>query len=107
LGIKLISKRKAAQEYKTPLPLLDVVPVTRKTGAGAIILTCSDPRLNPYAIFGIDPSIRGVTMIRNAGGRAFDAIRTMSVLQTIGHTKTVIIMHHNGGLTDRKGRDEQ
>lgn len=100
-------KRKAAQEYKTPLPLLDAVPVARKTGAGAIILTCSDPRLNPYKILGIDPSIRGITMIRNAGGRAFDAIRTMSVLQTIGHTKTVIIMHHNGGLIGVNGRDEQ
>lgn len=46
-------------------------------------------------------------MIRNAGGRAFDAIRTMSVLQTIGHTKTVVIMHHNGGLTDKNGRNKQ
>ncbi|KAM0457250.1 hypothetical protein ACHAO4_003047 [Trichoderma viride] len=44
--------------------------------------------------------IRGVTMIRNAGGRAFDAIRTMSVLQTIGQTKTVIVMHHTDcGMT--------
>lgn len=83
-----------------------MVPVARKSGTGAIILTCSDPRLNPYAIFGIDPSIRGVTMIRNAGGRAFDAIRTMSVLQTIGHTKTVIIMHHNGefNIQERPGQ---
>lgn len=84
-----------------------MVPTVRQSGGGAIILSCSDPRLNPYAIFGIDPTIRGLTMIRNAGGRAFDAIRTMSVLQTIGHTKTVIIMHHNGGLADMNGRDGQ
>lgn len=46
-------------------------------------------------------------MIRNAGGRAFDAIRTMSVLQTIGQTKTVIIMHHTGELMDKNGWNEQ
>ncbi|UKZ92819.1 uncharacterized protein TrAFT101_007752 [Trichoderma asperellum] len=39
-------------------------------------------------------------MVRNAGGRAVDAIRTISVLQTIGHSKTVIVMHHTDcGMT--------
>ena len=68
----------------------------RGSGAGVIILSCSDPRLNPYQIFGIDPSIKGVTMVRNAGGRAFDAIRTISVLQSIGNPKTVVVLHHTG-----------
>ncbi|OQV05008.1 hypothetical protein CLAIMM_09812 [Cladophialophora immunda] len=35
-----------------------------------------------------------VTMVCNAGGRAFDAIRTLSVLQTIGNPGTIIVMHH-------------
>ena len=35
-------------------------------------------------------------MVRNAGGRVFDAIRTLSVLQTIGSPGTIIIMHHTG-----------
>lgn len=81
-----------------------MVPAARQSGAGAIILSCSDPRLNPYSIFGIDPTIKGITMVRNAGGRAFDAIRTISVLQTIGHSKTVIVMHHTGGLIDKNGK---
>jgi hypothetical protein len=38
------------------------------------------------------------TMVRNAGGRAFDAIRTLSVLQTIGDPRTIIVMHHTGEL---------
>lgn len=33
-------------------------------------------------------------MVRNAGGRAFDAIRTLSVLQTIGAPGTIVVMHH-------------
>lgn len=81
-----------------------MVPAARQSGAGAIILSCSDPRLNPYTIFGIDSTIRGITMVRNAGGRAVDAIRTISVLQTIGHSKTVIVMHHTGGSMDKAGQ---
>lgn len=33
-------------------------------------------------------------MIRNAGGRAFDAIRTLTALQTIGAPGTIVVMHH-------------
>ena len=35
-------------------------------------------------------------MVRNAGGRVFDAIRTLSVLQTIGAPGTIVVMHHTG-----------
>jgi carbonic anhydrase len=76
----------------------------RSSGAGLVILSCADPRLNPYQIFGIDPSVKGVTMVRNAGGRAVDAIRTISVLQTIGNPKTVVVLHHTGKLNTRDGQ---
>lgn len=39
------------------------------------------------------------TSVRNAGGRAFDAIRTLAVLQTIGSPGTIVIMHHTGELS--------
>jgi carbonic anhydrase len=39
------------------------------------------------------------TMVRNAGGRAFDAIRTLSVLQTIGNPGTIVVMHHTGKIS--------
>ncbi len=74
----------------------------RSSGSGVIILSCSDPRLNPYQIFGVDPTIKGVTMVRNAGGRALDAIRTISVLQTIGNPKTVVVLHHTGQSSSAK-----
>lgn len=35
-------------------------------------------------------------MVRNAGGRVFDAIRTLAVLQTIGAPGTIVVMHHTG-----------
>jgi carbonic anhydrase len=37
-------------------------------------------------------------MVRNAGGRVFDAIRTLAVLQTIGAPGTIVVMHHTGAL---------
>lgn len=35
-------------------------------------------------------------MIRNAGGRAIDSIRSLAVLQTIGNHGTIVVMHHTG-----------
>ena len=38
-------------------------------------------------------------MVRNAGGRAMDAIRSIAVLQTIGGIGTLVVMHHTGKLS--------
>lgn len=35
-------------------------------------------------------------MVRNAGGRVFDSIRTLTALQTIGSPGTIAVMHHTG-----------
>lgn len=35
-------------------------------------------------------------MVRNAGGRVFDSIRTLTALQTIGAPGTIAVMHHTG-----------
>ncbi|KAH6663511.1 carbonic anhydrase [Halenospora varia] len=64
----------------------------RAAGTGVVVISCSDPRLNPYQVLGIDPTL--TTMVRNAGGRAFDAIRTLVALQTIGAPGTIAVMHH-------------
>ncbi|KFA55580.1 hypothetical protein S40293_09221 [Stachybotrys chartarum IBT 40293] len=68
----LLQKNRAASNtYQAP-PLLQNAP--KAPLPGFIIISCSDPRINPYKIFGIDGSENGrFTMIRNAGGRALDA----------------------------------
>ena len=39
-------------------------------------------------------------MIRNAGGRVFDAMRSLTVLQTIGGPGMIVVMHHTDcGMT--------
>ncbi|KFA81601.1 hypothetical protein S40288_09374 [Stachybotrys chartarum IBT 40288] len=91
----LLQKNRAASNtYQAP-PLLQ--NALKAPLPGFIIISCSDPRINPYKIFGIDGSENGrFTMIRNAGGRALDAVRSISVLQTLGNAKTVVIIHHTG-----------
>ena len=37
-------------------------------------------------------------MIRNGGGRVFDAIRTIVALQAIGRPGTIAVMHHTGNI---------
>jgi len=89
----LARNKKFAQGYQAPPGLTQMAATMRSTGAGVVVLSCSDPRLNPYQILGIDATLKA-TMVRNAGGRAFDAIRTLSVLQTIGNPGTIVVMHH-------------
>ncbi|KAE8445839.1 hypothetical protein EG329_012762 [Mollisiaceae sp. DMI_Dod_QoI] len=88
-----------SQKYQSPPPLMEMIKGMRASGAGVVVLSCSDPRLNPYQVLGIDPTLKA-TMVRNAGGRAFDAIRTLAILQTIGAPGTIVVMHHTDcGMT--------
>ncbi|KAE9969563.1 hypothetical protein EG328_006806 [Venturia inaequalis] len=89
----LARNSKFAQTYQAPAGLMQMATAMRGTGAGVVVLSCSDPRLNPYQILGLDPTLKA-TMVRNAGGRAFDAIRTLAALQTIGAPGTIVVMHH-------------
>lgn len=47
-----------AVTYRQPLPLLKTSAAMRSTRAGVIVISCSDPRLNPYQILGIDAELR-------------------------------------------------
>ncbi|KAK4897181.1 hypothetical protein LTR27_005074 [Elasticomyces elasticus] len=82
-----------AQTYRAGPGLVQMATAMRATGAGVVVLSCSDPRLNPYQILGLDQTLKA-TMVRNAGGRVFDAVRTLAVLQTIGAPGTIVVMHH-------------
>ncbi|KAI1618946.1 carbonic anhydrase [Exophiala viscosa] len=94
-----------AETYQPPPPLPAMAAASRASGTGVVVLSCSDPRLNPYQILGLDHTLKA-TMVRNAGGRAFDAIRTLATLQTIGAPGTIVVMHHTDcGLTHYHDRD--
>ncbi|KAK0270683.1 hypothetical protein LTR35_013965 [Friedmanniomyces endolithicus] len=95
----LARNAKFAQAYKAPPGLMQMASTMKASGAGVVVVSCSDPRLNPYQILGIDQTLKA-TMVRNAGGRVFDALRTLAVLQIIGSPGTIVVMHHtNCGVT--------
>ena len=48
---------KFAQTYESPPGLKQMVSTMRVSGAGVVVLSCSDPRLNSYQILGIDPTL--------------------------------------------------
>jgi carbonic anhydrase len=50
----LTNRSKFAETYAAPMPLMELRKGMIATGAGVVVLSCSDPRLNPYQIFGID-----------------------------------------------------
>jgi carbonic anhydrase len=56
------------------------------------IVTCLDGRIDLHAIFGL--GIGEANVIRNAGGRAADALRSLIISQHLLGTREIIVMHH-------------
>jgi carbonic anhydrase len=56
------------------------------------ILTCMDARLDPAKFLGLEEGDAHV--IRNAGGRAADAIRSLVISQQLLGTREVVVVHH-------------
>lgn len=56
------------------------------------IVTCMDARIHPEAALGI--ALGEAHVIRNAGGRVADALRSLAISQTLLGTEEVAIIHH-------------
>lgn len=97
---------------------MDVIDRLRSS-EGVVVLSCCDPRVDPDHILGLDQTLSSsfslnynhdfrplltsllcwqieATHVRNAGGRALDAIRSIVVLQAITAPSTIVVMHHTG-----------
>ena len=64
------------------------MPPARKVA----IVTCMDARIHPEQALGL--SIGDAHMIRNAGGRAQDAIRSLVISQRLLGTEEIVVLHH-------------
>lgn len=53
----LTTNSKIAETYQAPPPLMKMVEQMRATKQGVVVLSCSDPRLNPYQVLGIDATL--------------------------------------------------
>src|SRR5579859_5993416 len=74
----------ASNFQKGSLPL----PPGRKVA----VLACMDARLDPARILGLEEGDAHV--IRNAGGRAADALRSLIISEQLLGTNTIVIIHH-------------
>lgn len=81
----LIANRKYAERFdKGQLAL----PPKRKTA----VVACMDARLDPARALGLEEGDAHV--IRNAGGRIADALRSLIISQELLATEEVVIIHH-------------
>jgi len=56
------------------------------------VVACMDARLDPARILGLEEGDAHV--IRNAGGRAADALRSLVISQQLLGTREVVVIHH-------------
>ncbi|MCI0370032.1 MAG: carbonic anhydrase, partial [candidate division NC10 bacterium] len=70
----------------------------------AAVLTCMDARIIPSRALGLEEGDAHV--IRNAGGRARDALRSLIISQRLLGTKEVAVIHHTDcGMLTFSNRD--
>jgi len=58
------------------------------------VVTCMDARIDPAAAYGI--SLGDAHVIRNAGGNAKDALRSLVISQQLLGTNEIILIKHTG-----------
>ncbi|GAQ84045.1 carbonic anhydrase [Klebsormidium nitens] len=79
----------ANEKYKNSFTNGDLpLPPAKKVA----VLACMDARLDPARALGLEEGDAHV--IRNAGGRAKDALRSLIISQILLGTKHVVILHH-------------
>ncbi|KAL5400555.1 hypothetical protein PMIN06_012366 [Paraphaeosphaeria minitans] len=70
------------------------------------IISCMDPRADPKDFWGIEAGMPPA-MIRNAGGRAADALRSLEVLSALGEgLSAVAVVHHTHCGVGQHGIDD-
>ncbi|BCS21626.1 beta-class carbonic anhydrase [Aspergillus puulaauensis] len=82
--IEAANEKYAASFTKGDLAL----PPARKVA----VVACMDARLDPAKALGLEEGDAHV--IRNAGGRAIDAIRSLVISQQLLGTREIVLVHH-------------
>ena len=78
------NERYAADFAKGDLPI--------SPGRQVVILTCMDARIDPARALGLEEGDAHV--IRNAGGAASEAIRSLAISQELLGTREIVVIHH-------------
>lgn len=69
-----------------------------------LVVTCMDARIDPAAAFGIE--LGDAHVIRNAGGSAQDALRSIVISEQLLGTNEILLVKHTGcGMVTFKNDD--
>ncbi|KAE8447778.1 hypothetical protein EG329_010172 [Mollisiaceae sp. DMI_Dod_QoI] len=86
---------KFAETYKAPPKLSEAIEKRKKLGGKSmVVISCSDPRIHPSEYLGL--GVGEAAVIRNAGGRTRDAMRSLLILDALGSVGVVVVVHHTG-----------
>ncbi|KAF8528022.1 carbonic anhydrase [Hysterangium stoloniferum] len=85
---------KANAEYVTSFNAQNLGNLALPPSKKLIIVTCMDARIDPAASLGIKEGEAHV--IRNAGGSAREALRSILISQHLLGTKEIAVFHHTG-----------
>ena len=58
-----------------------------------VVITCMDARIDPARALGLEEGDAHV--IRNAGGRAADALRSLVISEQLLGTTSIVVIHHS------------
>ncbi|MEJ7839247.1 MAG: carbonic anhydrase [Thermomicrobiales bacterium] len=64
----------------------------RRPSREVAVLTCIDARVDLYALLGLKPG--EANLVRTAGGRAADAVRSLVVATTLLGIREIAVVHH-------------
>ncbi|KAK0101952.1 hypothetical protein ONS95_001239 [Cadophora gregata] len=89
----LAKNLKYSETYKAPNLLSVGIQKNKELGRKSTdVISCSDPRIHPTQFLDLDFS--EASIIRNAGGRTADVLRSLLDLDAIGSVGTVLVIHH-------------
>ncbi|KZT52163.1 carbonic anhydrase [Calocera cornea HHB12733] len=69
-------------------------PVPHPTRKKLAVVTCMDARIDPLAFAQLPLEVGDAHIIRNAGGRAADAVRSLIASQRLLGTRIIYVIHH-------------
>jgi carbonic anhydrase len=82
---------RANQEYAKKFDRGELpIPPARKLA----VVTCMDARIEPARAFGLE--VGDAHVIRNAGGSAREALRSLVISQRLLGTREIAVIHHTG-----------
>ncbi|KAK3672345.1 hypothetical protein LTR78_007652 [Recurvomyces mirabilis] len=88
------NQQKLLQKNKQYVATFDKGDLALPPAKKYLVVTCMDARIDPAAAFGID--LGDAHVIRNAGGNAKDAFRSILISEHLLGTREIVLVKHTG-----------